>query len=58
VQLELSNQIVAYESADHEHIAVREVNELDDAVDHRIAQGDHCVYKSQLQAAEHDLQKK
>ena len=27
------------EGADHEHVAMREVDELDDAVDHRVARG-------------------
>ena len=35
------------ESADHEDLAVGEVDELDDAIDHRVADGDQPVHGSQ-----------
>ena len=41
--------IVAGEGADHEHVAVGEVDELHDAVHHRVAQGDQGVDEAQLQ---------
>ena len=40
------------ERADHEDIAVREVDELDDAVDHRVADGDEGVDRADRQAVD------
>jgi len=33
----------AHERADHEHVAMGEIDELDDPVDHRVAEGDERV---------------
>ncbi len=41
--------------AEHHHFAVREVDELDDAVDHRIAERDHGIDRPQRQAVDHLL---
>ena len=37
------------EGADHEHVAVGEVDELDDPVDHRVAEGDEGVDRAERQ---------
>ena len=42
--------------ADHHDLAVREVDELDDAVDHRVAERDHGVDAAERQAVDHLLQ--
>ena len=52
VQPEAADGVVADERADHEDVAVGEVDQLDDAVDHRVAQGDQRVDEAQLQAAD------
>ena len=39
-----------HEGADHEDVAVGEVDELDDAVDHRVAEGDEGVDRADRQA--------
>src|SRR5262249_12856652 len=40
------------EGAGHEDLAVGEVDELDDAIDHRVADGDQPVHGSQEQAVD------
>ena len=44
--------------ADHDDVAVREVEQQDDAVDHRVAQSDERVDAAQLQTVEHLRQKR
>ena len=46
VQSEAGDGIVAGKSADHEDVAVGEVDQADDAVHHRVAQGNQGVNKS------------
>ena len=46
----------ADERADHEDVAVGEVDQADDAVDHRVAQGDQGVDEAQLEAVDHLLE--
>ena len=55
VQAENGDGIVADKGADHEDIAVGEVDQADDAVDHGIAQGDQRIDEAKLQTAEHKL---
>ena len=49
------------ERPDHEHVAMGEVDELDDPVDHRVAEGDERVDRAEGQEvlelldAEHDV---
>jgi hypothetical protein len=42
----------AHERAHHEHLAMREVDQADDAVDHGVAQGDQGVHAAQDQAVD------
>ena len=42
--------------ADHHHLAVREVDELDDPVDHRVAERDDRVDAAERQAVDDLLQ--
>ena len=42
--------------ADHHHLAVREIDELDDAVHHRVAERDHGVHAAEREAVDHLLQ--
>ncbi|MCK7471393.1 MAG: hypothetical protein MZU95_11930 [Desulfomicrobium escambiense] len=46
----VSDEVVAIVGADHEYVAVGEVDEPDDAVDHSVAQGYQGVYASQRKA--------
>jgi len=49
VEVELAHRIEAGERAHHEHVAMGEVDQLHDAVDHRVSQGDEGVDASELQ---------
>src|SRR4029079_2032989 len=47
---ELEGQKITNESADHINVAVREVDQPQDAIDHRVAQGDQRVDRADRQA--------
>jgi glutamyl-tRNA reductase len=49
-------EVVAEEGADHEDIRVREVNEAQHAVDHRVAERDERVDGAERQAVEELLE--
>src|SRR5437763_378342 len=40
------------ERADHEHVAMREIDHADDAVDHGVADGDQAVDRTQRDAVD------
>ncbi len=40
------------EGADHEHVAMGEIDHADDAVDHRVADGDQAVDRSERDAVD------
>ena len=42
---------------DHQHLAVGEVDQVDDAVDHRVAQGHKCVHAAKHQTVDDLLEK-
>ena len=56
VEVELAHREEAGERAHHEHVAVGEVDELHDAVDHRVAEGDEGVDEPELQPVEDVLE--
>ena len=59
VESEKSHQRQRHETAEHEEVAVGEVDEFDNAVDHRVAQGDegddHPVGQSDDQLLQENL---
>jgi hypothetical protein len=55
--LEDADDRPADERADHEHLAVGEVDQADDAVDHGVAQGDQGIHAAQHQAVDDLLEK-
>ncbi len=57
VQVELADREEAGERAHHEDVAVGEVDQLDDPVDHRVAEGDESVDEPELQPIQDVLEK-
>ena len=56
VQVELAHGVEAREGAHHENIAMGEIDELHDAVDHRVAEGDQGVHHPEFQPVEDVLE--
>ena len=54
--LQLPREVVADVGADHVDVAVREVDQAQDAVDHRVAQGDQGVDRPERQAVDQLLE--
>src|SRR5438309_2328483 len=55
--LQAEEDLDAHEGADDEDLGVREVDELEHAVDHRVAQRDERVHETEQEAVEQDLRK-
>ena len=55
VELEAGNGVETDKRAHHKNIAMGEIDQLDDAINHRVAKCNQSVDKPQLQAADNDL---
>jgi hypothetical protein len=56
VEAKAADRVEAREGAHHEDVAVGEVDELDDAVDHRVAEGYEGVDEAELESVQEILQ--
>ena len=56
MEVEAADRVEARKGAHHEDVAMGEVDELDDAVDHRVAEGDEGVDEAELEAVQQVLQ--
>jgi hypothetical protein len=57
MELKARHGVKADERSAHEYVAVRKIDQFDDAIHHRIAQRDEGIHKAQLQSADDDLGK-
>ena len=51
-RLQKANNRPAAQGTNHQHLAVREVDEIDDAVDHGVTQSHQCVHAAEHQAVD------